>query len=362
MAADSQCVCEDLDEMTAGISKHNSDHFQVMSLLCAVLVVMIHSGVAPVAGSWQSMILACIRGVERIAVPFFFMASGYFLAGHIGEQDWYKHAVGKRVFSLVVPFFIWFFALRIYGMSFYWMGSILGMDVCVDKMTVTWNEFFYLSGFNPFKRVDIVWYLRNVFFLVVLSPAYVMLRRVGRGVVLLALYALYVLHEANVASGSGWWMCFENFFSWRGAFFFLLGVTLRQSGRALDVKPACGTVVGVIGSILVLVRPVNCFQLISWWMEGASVLMIMTFFWSVTTNVSLPKSMEGLSMPIYLIHLFVLIGIEKVFRVLGLKIWLQTSLLAFGLKVAIAIVASVFLAKLLRKYFPTGARVMFGGR
>ena len=47
------------------------------------------------------------HGLGKIAVPFFFLASGYFLAGHLDEDGWYGRKVKKRVFSLVIPLLLW---------------------------------------------------------------------------------------------------------------------------------------------------------------------------------------------------------------------------------------------------------------
>ena len=53
-----------------------------MGLFCAVLIVMLHSGVG---------------GLTAIAVPYFFLSAGFFLGGRIGERDWWRREVVKRI-------------------------------------------------------------------------------------------------------------------------------------------------------------------------------------------------------------------------------------------------------------------------
>ena len=42
-------------------------------------------------------------GIGQCAVPFFFIASGFFLAGHMCETDWWNRECKKRVRMLLVP-------------------------------------------------------------------------------------------------------------------------------------------------------------------------------------------------------------------------------------------------------------------
>lgn len=78
-----------------------SNKIKNLSFLCSLAVVAIHCG-------WDEDSLMksfFCEGVARIAVPFFFVVSGYFLARHIGEDGWYKQELRKRVASLLIPYF-----------------------------------------------------------------------------------------------------------------------------------------------------------------------------------------------------------------------------------------------------------------
>ena len=76
-----------------------------MSFVCALLVVLIHTTVR--ADSASSLWWFKSVGREfvcKIGVPFFFVASGYYLAAHWQDARWYGREIRKRVRTLLVPF------------------------------------------------------------------------------------------------------------------------------------------------------------------------------------------------------------------------------------------------------------------
>jgi len=123
----------------------DSCQFASMSFVAAVLIVLLHLGSHD------------IDKIVAIALPWFFLASGFFLAKHIGEANWYKIAIIKRLRSLVVPFYIWMLIYKaLYIMMHYMSGSM-------DQHPFDWNLCLYFTGFHPFIPVQIVWYLRTLF-------------------------------------------------------------------------------------------------------------------------------------------------------------------------------------------------------
>ena len=85
-----------------------SRKFANMSLLCAILVVSIHIGRGTEIGSgaWYfSQVVS--SGIAGIAIPFFFFASGFFVAVHSDEPGWYGVALRKRCRTLLIPYLLW---------------------------------------------------------------------------------------------------------------------------------------------------------------------------------------------------------------------------------------------------------------
>lgn len=82
-----------------------------MSFVCALLIVCFHVGWPLNESKIARMIFYSIGagGLGRIAVPFFFFVSGFYLARHFDDTNWYKREVLKRVKSLLIPFYVWCF-------------------------------------------------------------------------------------------------------------------------------------------------------------------------------------------------------------------------------------------------------------
>ena len=72
------------------IEKELSEKMAAFSLFCAVLVVFIHIyfDVTSETGALWWVWICMAEGICRIAVPFFFVAAGFWLAGHMAERGW----------------------------------------------------------------------------------------------------------------------------------------------------------------------------------------------------------------------------------------------------------------------------------
>ena len=98
-----------IDNRPIVISARTSQRMSIMSFVCACMIVAIHSTPSPELGTWQWWAVNFLGrdGLCRAAVPWFFFASGFFLARHFGESGWYKEAISVRMRTLVVPFVLW---------------------------------------------------------------------------------------------------------------------------------------------------------------------------------------------------------------------------------------------------------------
>ena len=102
------------------ITRETSRRLAVMGFLCACMIVLIHCTTRPSLdpNQWQWWVVNLFGadGFCRIAVPYFFVASGFFLVGKIHEGGWYFTAVKKRIRTLLIPFVVWAFI----GIAFDW--------------------------------------------------------------------------------------------------------------------------------------------------------------------------------------------------------------------------------------------------
>lgn len=226
--------------MVMPITKEISNRFANMAIVCAFLVVIIHCRPVFEQGTvawWMKQMLE--NGVCLMAVPFFFLASGFFLAGHLGEQGWYKSALMTRIRTLLVPYLIWCTLFVIFLLCRGESGDLL-----------TLKGFCRAYGANPlwFPCLSPLWYVRGLFVLVLLSP--LLKRVVSLGwPALLCLFVVYGLICPG-PSGEGW--LYEltrcGVLPLAGVFYFTLGMAIRGGVISVHVttkKSVCALIIGL---------------------------------------------------------------------------------------------------------------------
>ncbi len=112
-------------------------------------------------------------GAFEWAVPWFFLASGYWMATRFEGGGWscWRRETAKRVRSLLVPYFLWnllwfpvLFAANLLGSRLFgWPRIIDGSAACIVRCL----------GLDPFAWPALVptWFLRSLFIVAVLTGA-----------------------------------------------------------------------------------------------------------------------------------------------------------------------------------------------
>ena len=344
--------------------------FRNISFICACMVVMIHTSVFPPEGtlSWWVAFFVGSTGLCRVAVPYFFLMAGYFLFGREWREDWYGSAVRSRVRSLVVPFYVWM-AVTVLVMCAVSMGIwLLKYDYQGDAMLMPEASVSYVLsvlGVNPLCDIGPLWFLRTLFFFVLLSP--VLLRIINskfRIALLCGLLLFVVSLRLSSMSNDGLRICFSFFSPPEGLLYFVLGMMLR-SGRFSAVKKMWQVVFFVLAIVLLALKGVflsvespcsACF---------ADMLMVpsmMVAWWMVAGRLPFSSAVSSLSFPIYLLHGFILLIFTSVYALVGLSEYAMSSICAMVVKFTATLFGSIFIADILRKNFPRVAKIMFGGR
>ena len=340
-----------------------------MSFVCACLVVLLHSTPAPAAGSfaWWWCHLLGREGICAIAVPYFFLAAGFLLAGKMDSPGWWKRETLKRVRSLVVPFYVWMVVYLFFGFGVWFMkGQVFHQQVCGNPLTSDpLMRFFVLSGLHPTADLGVLWFLRVLFFLVLTSAGWRFL--LCRGRCLVAILFIVYLGASWLFACSGWnvYAFFDRFLSVRGALYFVVGMALRQWGAPFEMTRSRMLFLGVIGVSLLVLK--NVFSLqgrypLSYVTEACTVplLMVAVFFLMPTRKWA--DCLTGNAFAIFLMHNIFLSLVAMALMAVGLHGRVDLQLPIMYLRAGVAIGASICLAWGFRRCFPRSAAVVFGGR
>lgn len=348
------------------ITSQLSRRIATMGFVCAVLIVLIHAMPHPSTDTWQWWVanLVGAEGLCRVAVPFFFFISGFFLSGHVHEDGWVRRELRKRVKTLVIPYFIWIVIGVLFSIAFWFIIQKSGRECGVPSPFYGPVSMWVANvlGINPFRNSGVLWYVRDLFVLVAISPALVfVLRRLGWWLLAL-LFAVYCgISVLLVGADKSWFNFFEYFFSVRGLCYFTAGLFFRHRLLAFH----CGNLSMLLGGVLCLSK----IALFRFGFEKSSVvadvlmvpLLGMGLF-KILKCVRLPKWMTGNAFALYLMHsMFVKISIAFIVA-LGMRDMMDGSIAIWMARVLFASSLAIGFAVGLKKYLPRVAEVLFGGR
>lgn len=343
-----------------------SCRFRQMSFICACFVVLIHSTVSPGLGSWQWWVAFVLggEGICRVALPFFFLTSGYFLSRHVDEIGWYGRAIRSRLKTLLVPFYFWTivklavtigiaFCIRVAGYKNY-HGNIVLPDFSLDWL-------LRVVGLDPFANIGVLWYLRAVLMCVLISPLILKLKYVGVVVFSVA----YCAFDFFGAHDEGMFNFLEYFMPLRGFLYFSVGLLLaRVNLRCCDGR--LGWCAFVLGAVLLLVKgflTVNKILFVGF-VDFFMVPLLLVGMWGTVGRIQ-PRCFlpfMGLSFPVYLIHGHMILFVTIACAMVGASELAKTNIAFMLLKFLSGVVGALLIAKLMRRISLRCANVAFGGR
>ena len=351
------------------IDKVLSRRMAVMSFICACMIVAIHCTPSPLLGNreWWAANIIGAEGLCRIAVPWFFVASGFFIAGRVEEDGWYSKAISKRVRTLLVPFVAW----AIIGLAFNWcvwygiqkVGYACGVKNPMDDGLFL--GLIRVLGFD-INRMNIgpIWYLRSVFLLAIVSPVICWgVRKFG----LLfpsAIFVMYGIYDTTIHFSDFW----EYVFSVRGLAYFTIGIAIRMG--AFDKLERClgrcaEGVLLLMGLGMLIINAwarLNGIVLLENFSDFAMVVPLMCGIWCLTIYIKLPDYLVSSSFAVYMLHGFFLKISIVLVALLNLRTEMNGSCSIAAFRLLGAVIFSIVFAAGLKQLSIRTSNILFGGR
>lgn len=166
-----------------------SEKIKIISFLSIIMVVFLHAynleyvsqTTALSVKTWNWFIQDFVSfGLTRVAVPIFFLFSGFwFFFNTTGSQDEFRAKIKKRFFTLFIPFLFW----SLFGIAFYFaIQSLPQFEKFFSKELVkNYTASMWLNRIfiNPIPYQ--LWFIRDLMVLVVFSPLlYLALKYFGK--------------------------------------------------------------------------------------------------------------------------------------------------------------------------------------
>ena len=152
------------------MAKEEVEDLRAVSFLCALLVVSIHcwSPKAYFMGEcalkqWQAAVLFLLTdSVSRLALPCFFIMSGFFLArGFAKDWSWYAKVLSRRFHSIYIPYVIWNLLYAALAVLAGKRGGVTDGELLVRIFSI---DPYAGAACMPF------WYLQTLIIWVLISP------------------------------------------------------------------------------------------------------------------------------------------------------------------------------------------------
>ena len=339
------------------MDKSISNKIRNMGFICALLVVCIHTGLKRVDGSAHWWLRGLFdRGFARIAVPFFFMASGFFIAG----KPW-NVEVRKRLKSLVVPYLIFALAYA----AWLWLvtastNAVNGNDV-LQGLPEKICSLPHILGLKcrELPALGPLWYVRNLMLLVLVYPLIGIAvdgKRCGL-TFLLACFSVYMVIAPSPPSHGPNHKLLIYFFSLEGLFYFSTGMYLRMNGFLLRIRREVA-IPCILAGFAMLVLQVY-FRIDEYRLRTVAIPFLIVGVFGLVSGKEWPVWLTSLSFPIYLMHKFVIFPFEHHYG-----FWLRlgnpfVGQIAFHCSIVLLSMAAAFLFK---RFFPKISAICFGGR
>ncbi len=188
-----------------------SNKIKIISFISIILVVFLHSYNYDTKQNGSVILFEksafwfvenyISNGLTRIAVPFFFIFSGFlFFLNYSNTLKEINLKFRKRINTLFVPYLFW----SVFGILIYFLlqnipviKTFFTKELIVDFSLVKWIETIFINPI-PYQ----LWFIRDLIILVLLSPILFLSIRYLKIVTILLFFSIWMYSDFSVLSNS----------------------------------------------------------------------------------------------------------------------------------------------------------------
>lgn len=353
------------------MNQYLSIKFRIISFILMVLVVYLHSynlevniatDSVQIGYGYNSIIQDFIsNGIARIAVPAFFMISGYLF--FFGLKDFtikqYLSKISKRLKTLLLPYLLW----SLFGLILYFLLQSIPQSKPFFTKTLISNlnvyELFFKLIYDPIPYQ--LWFIRDLILIVITSPLIYLLIKYLRGFLIFAAFCLWLINFDILI------------YSVEALFFFTLGSYLAINKHSIDkewnVSPILLLSLWLILLIIKLyLNYINGDVFLKLLIHQFSILVGMMALWGSYDAIFKKRKYTPSKNSVILLSFFLFVSHEPLLTIIKklfyfvLGISELTSLIIYIISPVITITICLFAGQIVKKSAPRMYMVLTGGR
>lgn len=350
--------------MVRSVTELDSLVIDKIKLLLAFLVVMLHcAGATSLDGgclNYQNGFYDISRilfsnNLCRIAVPIFFMISGYLFFSEFDKWNFeiYKNKIKKRTKTVLVPYLLWnaitFLIYYLYELLYDFRNGISFMSI-VDFFINHGGIRLFVDANQGYPIDYPLWFLRDLYLLFIISPCVLWINRNWVKYVLFLLFLILPCYGIK-----------QEYLM--GITFFYLGASLR-----LNEKPLCHSVDNRYLAIVLILIIISTFLFSNspfyYLTNGLYIVIGYPFILNIVKCLKdkLPTQTAGCAFFIYATHSILLLPyIRQYVDILGGGNSVALALL-YILSAVFTFLLFLSIYKLVHFLFPSITNYLTGGR